>query len=60
MPLRTVIGKDAGQLTWIRRLLPECFYLPLMRALFGKRFKDSRDVRPKELAHEPSPYTLSD
>ena len=60
MPLRTVIGKDAGQLTWIRRLLPECFYLPLMRALFGKRFKDSRVVRPKELAHEPSPYTLSD
>src|SRR5207237_5449451 len=59
MPLRTVIGRDAGQLTWIRRLLPESLYLPLMRALFRKRFKDSRDVPPEELAHEPAPDTRS-
>jgi NAD(P)-dependent dehydrogenase (short-subunit alcohol dehydrogenase family) len=60
MPLRTVIGTDAGQLSWVRRLLPESLYLPLMRALFRKSFKGSRDIPRRELAHEPTPYTLSD
>jgi NAD(P)-dependent dehydrogenase (short-subunit alcohol dehydrogenase family) len=60
MPLRTVIGRDAGGLSWLRRLLPESLYLHLIRVLFRKSFKASRNVPRKELAHEPSPYTLSD